>query len=62
MRMVCWVLLGLSVILFLLGVYSKLVGPGSQAFGFLPIAWWRAAMALAIYSIAFKMLHENGKA
>jgi len=62
MKMVCWILLGASVILFLLGVYSKFVGPQSFAFGFPPVAWWRAAMALAIYCIAFKMLHENGKA
>lgn len=62
MRIVCWVLLGLSVLLFLIGVYSKFAGLGNFVMGFLPVAWWRAAMAMAIYSIAFKMVHENGKA
>ena len=62
MRMVCWVLLGLSALLFLLGVYSKFAGLGSHVMGFAPVAWWRAAMALAIYSIALKMVHGDGKA
>jgi hypothetical protein len=61
MRIVCWILLALSALLFLLGVYSKFVGPGNFVMGFVPVAWWRAAMALAIYSIAFKMVHENGR-
>jgi hypothetical protein len=60
MRMVCWILLGLSMLLFLIGVYSKFAGVEGYVMGFVPVAWWRAAMALAIYSIAFKMVHGNG--
>lgn len=62
MRIICWILLGLSALLFLLGVYSKFAGLQNFVMGFPPVAWWRAAMALAIYSIAFKMIHGDGKA
>jgi len=59
MKMIPWILLGVSVILFLLGGYSLLASRGSFAFGINPEAWWRAAMAAAVYCIAFKLLHQD---
>ena len=62
MRMVCWGLLGISVIFFLIGIYSKFVGPQGSPFGFAAIAWWRGSLSFAVYAIALKMVHGNGKA
>jgi hypothetical protein len=62
MKNVCWVLFGVSVVLFLIGVYSKFVGLGSFVMGYAPVGWWRAAMALVIYAMALKMLAGNAKA
>jgi hypothetical protein len=61
MKMVPWVLLGISVVLFIICVYSKFAGPEGWVLGYAPKGWWRAAMAGAVYAIAFKLLHENGK-
>lgn len=56
MKNVCWALFGLSVLLFLVGTYSKFAGPGSFVMDFPPVAWWRAAMAAVIYSMALSMI------
>ena len=61
MKQVGWVLLCVSLILFLLGSYSLFAGVGNFAFNIAPESWWRGAMAAAVYAIAFKILHTDGK-
>jgi len=62
-KIACWALFGLSVLALLIGVYSKFAGPTHMVLGWVPSAWWRAAMALVIYAIALKMLGtERNKA
>jgi len=56
MKNVCWGLFALSVLAFLLGVISKIAGPGAWILAFEPVAWWRAAMALVVYAIALRTL------
>jgi len=56
MKNVCWALFGFSVLLLLIGVYSKFVGQGSWVMDFPPVAWWRASMAAVIYSIALALI------
>jgi hypothetical protein len=60
MKMIGWALFGLSVLLFLFGVVSKFMGMGGGIMGVPPLGWWRAAMALAIYCVAWALLHGNG--
>jgi hypothetical protein len=57
MRNVCWALFLLSVLAFLLGVFAKFAV--FQPFGFLPVAWWRAAMGLALYALVLAKLRES---
>jgi hypothetical protein len=59
-KIVCWLLFALSVLTLLVGVYSKFAGATHQVLGSVPSAWWRAAMALAIYAIALKLLGTEG--
>ena len=61
MKNVCWALFGLSVLAFLLGMASKISGPGAWILGFEPVAWWRAAMALLFYAIGLKVLSGDGR-
>jgi hypothetical protein len=61
MRHVGWILLGLSLILFLLGSYSMFAGPGGYILRISPESWWRAAMAAVVYAIALKVLHGDVK-
>ena len=56
MKMACWILFGLSVLLLALGVYSVFAGQEHFLFGLRPAAWWRAAMAMVIYAIAFRLI------
>ena len=58
MKNACWVLLGLGVLAFLCSVGAKLL-PAHQLFGFLPIAWWRLAMALAVFAMALKIVGRD---
>ena len=55
MKNACWVLLALGVLAFLCSVGAKLL-PAQHLFGFLPIAWWRLAMALGVFAIALKIV------
>ena len=57
MRGLSWILLALSVVLFLIGGLSKSV---DVIWWVLPVAWWRASMAAAIYAIALTLIHERG--
>ena len=56
MKNVCWALFGFSVLLLLIGIYSKFAGEGSFVMDFPPVAWWRASMAAVIYSIALALI------
>ena len=56
MKNVCWGLFGLSVLAFLLGMISKIAGPGAWMLGYEPVAWWRAAMALLMYAIGLQIV------
>lgn len=55
MKNACWVLLALGVLAFLCSVGAKVL-PAQHLFAFLPIAWWRLAMILAVLAIAFKIV------
>ncbi len=59
MKNLCWALFGLSVLLLLIGVYSKLAGLDGHAFGLEPVAWWRASMAAVIYSMALALISKK---
>ena len=61
MKNFCWVLFGFSVLLLLVGVYSKIAGSGSHVLGFPPVAWWRASMAAVIYSMALSMISRTDR-
>jgi hypothetical protein len=61
MKHVGWILLGLSLLMFLLGSYSMFAGPGNYLFKIGPEAWWRGAMAAVVYAIALKILHGDVK-
>ncbi len=61
MKNACWALFGLSVVLFLVGVYARAAGePGTFPLDFQPVAWWRAAMALLLYAIGLKVIGGEG--
>ncbi len=62
MKNVCWALFGFSVLLFLIGVYSKFAGPGSWVMDFAPVGWWRASMAAVMYSIALSLISRGERA
>ena len=48
-----------QLLAFLLGVCAKL--SLFHLFGFWPVAWWRAAMGLALYALALAKLTEPAK-
>jgi hypothetical protein len=56
MKRAGWTLYAVSVVLFLAGGYSKLMGPEHFLFGYTAVSWWRASMALVIYAIGLKIL------
>lgn len=58
MKWLAWVLLAASVILFLIGCFTKVFSP-SDPFWFFPVAWWRASVMLALYAIALPLLHRS---
>ena len=62
MKNVCWALFCFSVLLLLIGVYSKFVGQDSWVMDFPPVAWWRASMAAVIYSIALALITRGERA
>ena len=55
MKNACWVLLALGVLAFVCSVVARLL-PAHQLFGSLPVAWWRLAVALAVFAIALKVI------
>ncbi len=57
MRGLCWILLALSVVLFLIGGLSKAM---DAVWWVYPVAWWRASMAAVIYAIALTLIQERG--
>ena len=57
MRGLCWILLALSVVLFLIGGLSKAF---DTVWWVIPVAWWRASIAAVIYAIALTLIHERG--
>ncbi len=62
MKLVCWILFVLSVIALLGGIYARLIPADRTLHGLAPVAMWRAAMVLAVYSITLKVLgSERGK-
>jgi hypothetical protein len=62
MKNVCWALFGFSVLLFLIGTYSKFAGEDSFVMNFPPVAWWRASMAAVMYSIALSLISRGERA
>ncbi len=58
MKNACWVLLGLGVLALLCSVVAKLL-PAQHLFGSLPVAWWRLAIALAVFAIALKVVDRD---
>jgi hypothetical protein len=58
MKNLLWALFVVSVLAFLLGVISKFFGPGKEIM-FAPVAWWRAAMGLAVYTLVLAKLTEK---
>ena len=58
MRNACWILLALGALAFLCSVGAKVL-PAHHLLGFLPIAWWRLAMVLAVLAIALKIVSRE---
>jgi len=62
MKNACWALFGFSILLLLIGVYSKFVGQDSWVMGFQPVAWWRASMAAVMYAMALALITRGERA
>jgi hypothetical protein len=62
MKMMSWILLGLSVLVFLCGVYSKMFGMEGWLLGFQPGAWWRASISFVMYALAFSVISRDPRA
>jgi hypothetical protein len=60
MKMACWALLVLAALALLCSIGGKLLSP-QHLFGFLPSAWWRLAMALAVFAMAVKIVAGEGR-
>ena len=60
MKIACWVLFALAAVALLCSIGAKLVTP-QHLFGFLPIAWWRLALAFAVFAIALKVVSQEGR-
>jgi hypothetical protein len=56
MKGLSWILLALSVVLFLIGGLSKAM---DATWWVAPVAWWRASMASVIYAIALALIHQR---
>ena len=59
MKNICWGLFGFSILLLLIGVYSKFAGADGFVFDFRPVAWWRASMTAVIYAMALSMISKK---
>ncbi len=57
MKNLPWILFCLSLLIMLIGVISKV--SGAFFFHFAPVTWWRAAMALAVYTLVLAKLTEK---
>ena len=55
MKNACWVLLALGALSFLCSIGAKVL-PAHHLLSFLPIAWWRLAIAFAVLAMALKIV------
>ena len=60
MKTACWVLLVLAALALLCSIGAKVLSP-QHLFGFLPGAWWKLAMALAVFAMAVKIVVGEGR-
>ncbi len=59
MKAAAWLLLFLSILLFVLGVVARF--PATHTIcGQPPLSYWRGAMGLGLYAIALRMLGSEG--
>jgi hypothetical protein len=62
MKHVSSILLLISMLLFLVAVYNKLVGQEGWILGYAAQGWWRCSMAFAVWAIAAKLVTPTCKA
>ena len=60
MKIACRVLLALAALALLCSIGAKLLA-SQHLFGFLPIAWWRLAIAFAVFAMAVKIVAGEGR-
>jgi uncharacterized membrane protein YiaA len=57
MKNLCWTLIGLGALAFLVGTY--LAFAGGAVFLLSPQGYWRGAMGLALFAIALRVMEEK---
>ncbi|MBZ5640629.1 MAG: hypothetical protein LAO51_17975 [Acidobacteriia bacterium] len=60
MKIACWVLLVLAAAALLCSIGAKSLS-AQHLFGFLPGAWWKLAMAFAVFAMAVKIVAGEGR-
>ena len=56
MRTLCWLLIGLAALAFVVGTTLAF---RQQVFLLLPVGYWRGAMAFLLFAIALRMMESR---
>ena len=58
MKNICWALIGLGALAFLVGTYTAFTG---QNFLLAPQGYWRGAVGFAVFAIALRLMDDTRK-